>query len=472
MKKILVRSGINPLNSPSISTIVNRNLIGANVGNLIYANSVYRTLMVDDDVEFVCDNYSMNTRDADWINENCSAYIIPLADLFRENALNERNRIMHLVKKLNIPCIILGVGIRAKNEEAIENGFSFDENVKQFIGAILEKSAMVGLRGELTGKYLKHLGFQEDKDYMVIGCPSMYTYGAGLKRPQGELNITKDSLLSVNASIVSTEENCDFMFKLLDDYKNSVFIPQRQGELLTLYTGREYDHLTVRRSYPNFYTDKIYQEDRVKMFLQAKQWIDFLATRDLSIGCRMHGNVAAILAGIPTVIVPHDMRMKELIEYHKLPALKPGELQECNGLEDVLERVDFDAMFNHHQENFERYRKFLKVNGIDNIFAEQDAVEKAPYDIALEKIKGDYEVKSVVKASPQELMDRMNAMDIDNKELLAKQREVMVEYRTNFNRLNKTSIKNDMKAMKIKVNNKIKGTKQTNLEIMDIVKPV
>ncbi len=469
MKKILVRAGINPLAPSNEARIVNRNLIGGNVGNLIYANSVYRTLMVSDDTELVCDNYSMNENDAPWINENCSAYIIPLADLFRESGLSERNRIKKLVRKLNIPCIILGVGIRAKNEKAIENGFPFDDDVKDFVNTVLDKSAMVGLRGELTAKYLTQLGFKEDKDFMVIGCPSMYTYGAYLKRCDKPLNITKDSAISVNASVVATKENLAFVFGLFDEYKNSVFIPQRQGELLTLYTGRDYEHPCNKPIYPIHLTDKLYAENRVKMFLQAKQWIDYLSTKELSIGCRMHGNIAAILAGIPTVIIPHDMRMKELIDYHRLPSLRPGEIKECSTLDDVLERVDFDAMFNHHQENFERYRKFLKINDIDNIFAQNDIVRTATYDLALAKLGGDYEVKSAAFASPQELMDRMNALDSDNKELIENLKESTRDLNGKFKALNTTSIKNDVKCLRYKISDKVRGVRHTNLEIKQIV---
>lgn len=465
MKKILVRAGINPLDPPSEARIVNRNLIGLNVGNLIYANSVYRTLMVSDDTEIICDNYSMNENDAQWVNDNCSAYIIPLADLFRESGKPERNRIKKLVKKLNIPCIILGVGIRAKNEKAIENGFPFDDDVKDFVSTILEKSTMVGLRGELTAKYLTQLGFKEDRDFMVIGCPSMYTYGAGLKRPGKPLNITKDSAISVNASVVATKENLAFVFGLLDEYKNSVFLPQRQGELLTLYTGRDYEHTCNKPIYPIHITDNLYTQNRVKMFLQAKQWIDFLSTRELSIGCRMHGNIAAILAGIPTVIIPHDMRMKELIDYHKLPSLKPGQIKECATLDDVLERVDFDAMFNQHQENFERYRNFLAINGVDNIFAQNDVVKTAPYDLALAKLGGDYEVKSAAFATASELMDRMNALDKDNKIIIEDLRENRRELNRQLKILNVSSIKSDVKCLRYKINDKLKGTKHTNLEI-------
>lgn len=466
MKKILIRSGLSPLDSPSLAKIVNRNLIGGNVGNLIYANSVYRTLMIDENTELVCDNYSMNADDAPWINENCSAYIIPLADLFRESALGERNRIRNLVKKLNIPCIILGVGIRAKSVEEIDKGFSFDQNVKSFMDAILEKSAMVGLRGELTARYLTNLGYKEDKDFMVIGCPSMFTYGAALKRRNTPV-INEDSLLSVNASVVSTKDNINYVLGLLESYGNSVFIPQRQGELITLFTGKDYEHPCKKPMYPIHITHPLYAENRVKMFLQAKQWIDFLATRDLSIGCRMHGNIAAILAGTPTVIIPHDMRMKELIDYHKLPHIMPEELFKCGDLNEVLSKVDFDAMFNSHQENFERYRNFLKINGIDNIFANADSVDVAPYDIALGRIDRDFEVHSAAFASKQELMDRMIALYNDNEELIADEKKKTADYKAYYNLANKASAKTLVKCASVKVTNRIKGIKQGNIEIIE-----
>lgn len=216
MKRILIRCAINPLEQISVADTLNLNLIGGNSGNLIYANSIFRSLMVNDQVEFVCDDYRLNDKDADWVNENFDSYIIPLADLFRKRNNAEINRMKNLVKKLTIPCVVIGVGLRANSKKEIENGFEFDNCTKGFINAVLEKSATLGLRGEITAEYFKKLGYKEDKDFTVIGCPSMYTYGNSLKRK--ELSLNEDSRISVNSSVLSSANTLNFLNNILDIY--------------------------------------------------------------------------------------------------------------------------------------------------------------------------------------------------------------------------------------------------------------
>lgn len=53
----------------------------------------------------------------------------------------------------------------------MSNSFPFDEDVKEFIKAVLDRSAKVGIRGEITASYLKRLGFREEIDFTVMGCP-------------------------------------------------------------------------------------------------------------------------------------------------------------------------------------------------------------------------------------------------------------------------------------------------------------
>jgi len=421
MKKILIRSGISPLENLSTFHIIHKNLIGSNSGNLIYAYSVYRALMTSPEVELIPDRYKLNEKDADWINETCSCYVIPLADMFRPNAEKELYRIANLVKKLKIPCIVIGVGLRASINANIDKGFKFDDVVKYFINSILEKSAMLGLRGENTGKYLKHLGYKEDKDFMVIGCPSMYTYGNKLKH--SKLKLTENSKISVNASVLSETKVLNFLNKILDEYKNSFFVPQRISELKTLYLGEKYIHTQNKPMYPTKISDKIYQENRVKFFTHQNTWQNFLEQMDLSIGGRLHGNIAAILAGIPTIILPHDSRMSELVNYHHLPCITSDKLIATDSLPDILNKVDFSDMHNYHNENFNRYKKFLKLNNLNTIFENSDYIEQAPLDIALSKLKTPKDIESIVAISKSEIAFRKYNDNIYNicKKLLKKQ---------------------------------------------------
>ncbi|MCI4170884.1 polysaccharide pyruvyl transferase family protein, partial [Bacillus spizizenii] len=75
-----------------------------------------------------------------------------------------------------LPVVVIGVGLRAPFAPKLNEGFPIDQDVKAFVSAVLERSNMIGVRVEITAKYLSRLGFREGIDHTVIGCPSMYAY--------------------------------------------------------------------------------------------------------------------------------------------------------------------------------------------------------------------------------------------------------------------------------------------------------
>src|SRR5699024_5874278 len=115
MRKILIRSGISPLDIFEPDYMIDKNSIGGNVGNLIYAYSVYRALMTEE-TEITPDYYKIDHNEADFINDNYDTYVIPLADAFRESFVGSLKRYTKLIKKLRIPVIVVGVGLSAPFE--------------------------------------------------------------------------------------------------------------------------------------------------------------------------------------------------------------------------------------------------------------------------------------------------------------------------------------------------------------------
>src|SRR5699024_5336539 len=130
-------------------------------------------------------------KKAEEINRNYDCYVIPFADAFRPTFIPLLKKYTKLIKKLSIPVIIVGVGLRAPFEPKLNEGFPFDNDVREFVSAVLEKSSMIGVRGQITADYLTRLGFEEEKDHTVIGCPSMYSFGSHLKIK--ELSLSKES---------------------------------------------------------------------------------------------------------------------------------------------------------------------------------------------------------------------------------------------------------------------------------------
>src|SRR6478609_3003482 len=139
-RRILLRAAKDPFHAPVVEEMVQRDLVASNTGNLLFSDSAYRMLSTSD-VEVVTNGPRLNgdPSQADRINEEYDAFVVPLANAFRPD----------------------------------------------FLPAVLDRSPSVGVRGELTEAYVRSLGFS---DVEVIGCPSMFLHGADLQvRPVGEL---------------------------------------------------------------------------------------------------------------------------------------------------------------------------------------------------------------------------------------------------------------------------------------------
>ncbi|MCC3725590.1 polysaccharide pyruvyl transferase family protein [Staphylococcus epidermidis] len=364
MKRYLIRSGITPTEIKEPSEMILKNLIGGNVGNLIYAYSIYRTLMTED-VEIIPDRYRINEKDADYINKYYDAYIIPLADAFRETFVHDLKKYTKLFEKLSIPVIVIGVGVKAPIDKRIKDGFTFDEEVKEFVQAVLKKSNIIGVRGQITADYLSYLGFVEGKDHTVIGCPSMYSFGRELKIK--ELNLTKTSKIALNSSKLSPEHILRFITDISNNYRNYYFIPQWRKEFMMTYIGNE--NLNENTPfYPNTIKDKYYEENRVRYPLNAKSWINFMKEMDLAVGARLHGNITATIAGTPSLLLTKDARMKELAEYHNLTHISEEKLNSGITLDEIINQLDFHSPEKVQSRNFDHFISFLNENGLDHIY--------------------------------------------------------------------------------------------------------
>lgn len=410
MRKVLIRAGMSPLINTPVEDVIFENKIGNNVGNLVYAYSIFRTLMTDD-TEIIPNNYYVASLDPNEINETYDCFVIPLADAIRNSFAPYMVRLTALIKQLKIPCYVVGMGVRAPyHYETKGISFEYDEIAKNFIKAVLEKSAMLGLRGEITADYLKKLGFLPEIDYTVIGCPSFYGYGENLNiRP---FTLNENTKLAVNNTVMTGGNTQKFLNQLLQLYPDHYFYPQRINELALLYLGHHYKYKRKSEGYPNNLDHPLYKQDRVRFFTNAMAWMQDLSERDLSVGPRLHGNVAAVLAGTPALWIMHDARMRELVDYHNLPNLNVQDIKEGMDINELLSNIRYSSFLDGHRERFVHYVDFLNKNGIPHIFKDYKSPEKTVLDEKIEKFvvnKEDYLVKSILGCDLNEILRRTNA---------------------------------------------------------------
>ena len=113
--RYLIRGAINPLSNMNQTKFIIENHTGANIGNMIFLNSIVKTLLVDDDTTMDFINLKKKKITDEYIekvNQSYDAFIIPLANAFKLNFYDELIILTDFIKKLRIPCHIIGVGIQ------------------------------------------------------------------------------------------------------------------------------------------------------------------------------------------------------------------------------------------------------------------------------------------------------------------------------------------------------------------------
>ena len=406
MRKILIRSGMTSVETVSYASMIQENRLGSNVGNLVYAYSIYKTLMIDEETEFIPTKYKYrySQEELEKINEECECFIIPLADAVRSDFMKEMKGLTVLVKSLKIPCYIIGMGVRAPYEPEDGFSFSYDNIVKDFLTAVLEKSSIIGIRGSITADYLSRLGFKEESDFTVIGCPSTYMFGRdGISIRKTA--ISENSKICYNENVLSTDELSVFIRKSAKRFKESYFIPQQVKELKILYAGVPYTD-ELPKGFPCKITDPVYLNGESLFFGNVPSWINFMKTVDFCFGSRLHGNIVSVLAGTPSILFPFDARARELAEYHKLTNIPYFSVNEDTDIMKLIESVDFNSAEKCQAENFDRFISFLNRNGIEHVYKKEYSKQKI-MDLEFSELSQREPLRSITLASKEDIAERL-----------------------------------------------------------------
>ncbi len=346
-----------------------------NPGDMAYGFAVMNTIMTDRGTDFRMTGYYRRKTgfpdpEIEEINDSCDAFVGPLADMFCDHWLWYVRNLADLVEKLRIPCVVPCVGARSLPDGVRPADIPWAEDVRRFVGAVLDKSAVLGVRGETTARFLEGLGFVRDRHFEVLGCPTLYMFGERLPDLSPPVGPEAFGTCAFTLNIRGPEEDWRFIDFCARLFRSSVFVSQDFREFF-------YFMLTKRTSWPECFRKNPHYRDRLaeyarqnqmRFFLNHRPWTSFLSSVDFCVGHRIHGALLALLSGTPAAVVPFESRTRELAEFHGVPLLRPipGESQES--LRERISALDFSGVERRQKENFPRYVEFFRKNGIPTIF--------------------------------------------------------------------------------------------------------
>ncbi|MGW1592679.1 polysaccharide pyruvyl transferase family protein [Streptomyces sp. NPDC002343] len=405
MKRLLLRSGKSPYDVLSIEEALHRDVIATNSGNLIFSDAAHKILETPH-TEVVSNGIGTDVSAAARINEEYDAFVVPLANAFRPSFEGRLKRLTRLIGKLRIPVVVLGVGAQAGLGYDPARLKPMEQSVRDFCAAVLERSASIGVRGEFTEQYLRDLGF---RDVEVIGCPSMFLYGRELDVRKRVPRLTADSRIAVNGShhAVQKQGLDRIITRAHDRYPNLCFIGQNISDARQLHWRDLSDPNARVTAMPTHPDHPMYREGKARVYVDPVTWIDDLRSYDFSFGSRIHGNIAALLAGTPATVLCGDSRTLELCRYFEIPHRRLDQVTKELLAADPIrlyEQLDLSGLVGGHAERFDRFTSFLDKNGLENTFTHGDG--GAAFDKRMRSLAFPPGVRPWTDADPAALSSR------------------------------------------------------------------
>ncbi len=351
-------------------------VFNGNVGNFLFSESVIKALsspgtevvanaMISDRPGRVGDAY------IDAINSQFDQLVVPLANAFRPDFRGPLDQLASVVERLDIPVVVVGVGGQHGMSGGIEEySDELRQSIRRFTTAVLDRSASIGVRGEMTKRLLVDLGFPAGS-IDIIGCPSLQSTDSPRVVTKSAAGISAASRIAVNVT-PEVDRMAEILLANTSRYPHMTYIPQERSALALMLWG-ERDTRLVHPDMPTHWDHPLHLANRMRFPLDARTWIELLEAADFAFGTRLHGNIAGLLAGTPSFLLAHDSRTLELAEYHSLPYRMIHEVAPDVDARTLYDEADFTAFNARRRETFGTYLRFLERNDIDHVFRHPEA---------------------------------------------------------------------------------------------------
>lgn len=399
----------------SLEQSLHRDVFATNAGNLIFSDAAHKILTTPR-AEVFSNGIRTDPSAAGRINEEFDVFVVPLANAFRPTFERPLKRMTQLIKKLRIPVVVLGVGAQADLKYDAARLKPMEPTVREFVTEVLNRSASIGVRGEFTEQYLKNMGF---RDVEVIGCPSMFMNGETFTLEKRAESLTTESRVSVNGSHSAVRSHgLDAIIRQAHErYPHLRFVGQNLLEAQLLHWRETSNPIGAQTSMPTHPSHPMYREGKVRLYVDPATWIDELRAFDFSFGSRIHGNIAALLAGVPSTVLCSDSRTLELCRYFGIPHRKISETPKNIDPAELYEAADFGELVNGHKERFLRFTGFMERNGLENTFHHGDSGKA--FEAQLSKLALPPAVRPWTDSDPDSLSSRFSWMQSRMEELAA-----------------------------------------------------
>lgn len=249
-------------------------------------------------------------------------------------------------------------------------GFRYHEDGKMYLTKdivyilkqISERNE-IGVRGEKAADILEKNGI---KNVRIIGCHSLFYWN----NRKYEIKKEKRSIHSLNFNFNQCysdyfESHVEFCERSLPffNYIYNLFLQNNIDIKYTMQTAF-FKEWTGFNNFSNYEILKRFPEECGRYYFSVDDWVNGISDVDFSIGTQFHGSVAAILAGIPTLMITIDDRMRELCKVHSIPNIDISEFRQDKPIEYYYDLIDYSDFNRNYSANYDNFFDYCTKNGV------------------------------------------------------------------------------------------------------------
>jgi hypothetical protein len=354
-----------------------------NSGNLIHWDATNK--IFDHDGETSCYFQPSKMSKDDWetfieiVNNNFDVVLISQANSLRPDA--DHGGLANFIEKVDVDVYLFGLGLQEDFNASLD---SVLPGTKKFLEIANTKAKLFAVRGQRTADWLSKAGIH---NFHVTGCPSMYVY------PHKILSAIR-SFRDIPEKI---SRNAPLKFLSAGHFERPILakpeLKWRAEGLCNLFKGEKADYVfqSEFRGYYHLKNTVIYDPvsnevddiairnyffdyygitanfDKFLFFTDANMWRFAASSYDVYIGDRLHGGLVSLQAGVPSVLLYNDVRVKEIADFFMLPNFDMKEIGSYSArtlLLKSLESYDVDLAVSKYINLYRDFKNLIESKGL------------------------------------------------------------------------------------------------------------
>lgn len=340
-------------------------LSGNNLGNFMFCSSVRRFVRT-----------TTKTRgiriDLQKMASECDGIVIPAANWLQPK--NDFTGLAQLVELADVPTVITGIGAQTFGGKIPE----LQPGTIRLLKLVSERSHSISVRGPFSAEVLNHYGIQ---NVTVTGCPSLLwhmNHSAAVTRlPQpGRAGRVTINGTVPGVAVPKAENHRMRLARFIVQQAASMdmdYVVQSELPFLRAHLGevpeddqQTWEFLHYVFDEPDRDVLRTYLDRHIRAFPNIPEWQAYCANHDLVLGTRLHGVIAGLLSGAPSVLITHDTRTEEMGRFAGIPTIPSDTLLETGKIDPdaILANADFEAFNTRQRDYFRDFVAYFDANEV------------------------------------------------------------------------------------------------------------